>query len=162
REVIMRLTISGILLTSMALATSAAAQTPPTAATVRKVIAATKLPTVVDVPLYFRAQSITLPPGAKSTVGGANSVLYQLSGSTDIAGVGEAKMLGTGDGTLIDGTGVELKASNEAPSTLLLFILSPAGDLDRPTATAPAVVKELYRTAAAIPDLKTGGYDLNL
>jgi quercetin dioxygenase-like cupin family protein len=37
-----------------------------------------------------------------------------------------------------------------------------AADLERPTATAPATVRELYRTAAPIPDLKKGGYDLNL
>jgi mannose-6-phosphate isomerase-like protein (cupin superfamily) len=34
--------------------------------------------------------------------------------------------------------------------------------LDWPAATAPAAVKELYRTVAPIPDLKPGGYDLNL
>ena len=35
-------------------------------------------------------------------------------------------------------------------------------DLGRPVETAPAVVTELYRTADPIPDLKPGGYDLNL
>jgi mannose-6-phosphate isomerase-like protein (cupin superfamily) len=34
--------------------------------------------------------------------------------------------------------------------------------LYRPTAIAPATVTELYRTMAPIPDLKPGGYDLNL
>jgi len=35
-------------------------------------------------------------------------------------------------------------------------------DLDGPVETAPAEVRELFRTPAAIPDLKAGGYDLNL
>jgi mannose-6-phosphate isomerase-like protein (cupin superfamily) len=35
-------------------------------------------------------------------------------------------------------------------------------DLGRPVEMAPAAVRELYRTATPIPDLKPGGYDLNL
>ena len=42
------------------------------------------------------------------------------------------------------------------------FFLAPAADLDRAAETTPATVKELYRTVAPIPDLKPGGYDLNL
>src|SRR6202043_1712842 len=38
----------------------------------------------------------------------------------------------------------------------------PIADRDQPVETTPATVKELYRTAAPIPDLKTGSYDLNL
>ena len=50
-----------LLIGAVALATSAAAQsTPPPAAITRTVIAATKLPTVTEVPLYFRAVSVTL------------------------------------------------------------------------------------------------------
>src|SRR5271154_1454718 len=48
------------------------------------------------------------------------------------------------------------------PSTFLYFVLAPAAGLERTIAKSPAVVKELYRTAAPIPDLKAGGYDLNL
>jgi mannose-6-phosphate isomerase-like protein (cupin superfamily) len=45
---------------------------------------------------------------------------------------------------------------------LLHFLLVSTTALDRPAEAAPAVVKEIYRTAAPIPDLKAGGYDLNL
>jgi quercetin dioxygenase-like cupin family protein len=55
-----------------------------------------------------------------------------------------------------------LSAGSGAPSILLYFLLAPAAELDRPTAIAPATVTELYRTVAPIPDLKPGGYDLNL
>jgi mannose-6-phosphate isomerase-like protein (cupin superfamily) len=55
-----------------------------------------------------------------------------------------------------------LTAGSGAPSTFLHFFLVPAGELGRPAETAPAVVRELYRTASPIPDLKPGSYDLNL
>jgi quercetin dioxygenase-like cupin family protein len=164
REVTMRLMTTVILLGATALAVSAAAQTTPApTATVRKVVAATKLPTVTDVPLYFKAVSVTLPPGDKSSVSGGAGVLFQVSGSTEVSGVGEAKVLKAGEGVFIaSGRTAELKADSGAPSTFLHFSLSPAADLARPAATAPATVKELYRTAAPIPNLKSGGYDLNL
>ena len=72
-------------------------------------------------------------------------------------------MLNAGDGLFIaNGTAAELTAGRGGPSTLLHFFLAPAGDLGRPAATAPAVVRELYRTANPIPDLNPGAYDLNL
>ena len=55
-----------------------------------------------------------------------------------------------------------LTAGSGGPSTFLHFFLAPAADLGRPVETAPAVVRELYRTANPIPDLQPGGYDLNL
>ena len=160
----MRFTTTGILFAAMVVAVSAAAQTPqPPTTAVRKVVAAAKLPTVTNVPLYFKVQSITLSSNEKTSISGTNSVLYQLSGSTDVSGVGETKTLSAGDGLLIAaGMAVELKPTSGAPSTMLQFLLSPGSDLDRPTATGPAAVKELYRTAAPIPDLKSGPYDLNL
>jgi len=158
----MRFTTTGILCAAIVVAVSAAAQTPPTT-TVRKVVAATKLPTVTNGPLYFKVQSITLSPGDKSSASGANSVLYQLSGSSDVSGVGETKTLSAGDGLLITGgTTAELKAIGGASSVVLHFMLSTVSDLDRPTPPGVAAVKELYQTAGPIPDLKSGPYDLNL
>src|SRR5260221_9111353 len=69
----------------------------------RTVIAATKLPTVTDVPLHFKAVSITLQPDEKSGVSAANGILYQMSGSTEVALDGEAKMLTAGEGLFIAG-----------------------------------------------------------
>jgi quercetin dioxygenase-like cupin family protein len=149
---------------AMALGASAAAQTTPAPpAITRTVIAATKLSTVTDVPLYFKAVSVTLPSGEKSSVSAANGIVYQISGSTEVSLDGETKMLNLGDGLFIPGgkTSV-LKAGSGGPSSFLHFFLAPAADLDRPAEQAPAAVRELYRTNAAIPDLKPGGYDLNL
>jgi len=153
-----------LLLGAIALPTSSAAQTTPAPpAITRTVVAATKLPTVTDVPLHFKAVSVTLQPGEKSGVSAANGVLYQISGSTEVALAGEAKMLTAGEGLFIaGGKTAALTAGSGGPSTFLHFFLAPAAELDRPAESAPAAVRELYRTAAPIPDLKPGGYDLNL
>jgi quercetin dioxygenase-like cupin family protein len=160
----MRFRTTGVLLGAIALAASAAAQTTPAPpAITRTVVAATKLPTVTDVPLHFKVVSVTLSPGEKSEVSAADGILYQISGSTEVSLGGEAKMLSAGEGLFIAGgkTAV-LNAGSGGPSTFLHFFLIPDMDLDRPAETAPATVRELYRTEAPLPDLKPGGYDLNL
>src|SRR5712672_869585 len=157
-------TIGIQLFGAVALAASATAQTTPAPpAITRTVVAATKLPTVTDVPLHFKAVSITLQPDEKSGVSAANGILYQMSGSTEVALDGEAKMLSAGEGLFIaGGRTAALAAASGGPSTFFHFFLVPAADLGRPVETAPAAVSELYRTATPIPDLKPGGYDLNL
>ena len=157
------MTLGTALLAATALALSASAQTTPTAlAITRTIVAATKLPSVVETPLHFKAMRVTLQPGGKSTLSAANGILYQLSGSTEISG-GENKVLGAGEALFVAaGRTAWLSAGSGAPSILLYFLLAPAAELDRPTAMAPAAVTELYRTVAPIPDLKPGGYDLNL
>ncbi len=153
-----------LLLGAMALPASGTAQTTPApSAITRTVVAAAKLPTVTDVPLHFKAVSVTLQPDEKSGISAANGILYQMSGSTEVALDGEAKMLNAGEGLFIaGGKTAALTAGSGGPSTFLHFILAPAVDLGRPVETAPAAVRELYRTEASIPDLKPGGYDLNL
>jgi quercetin dioxygenase-like cupin family protein len=156
----MRLRTTGfLLLGALTIAASAAAQTAPTpSAVTRTGVVAAKLPTVTDVPLYFRAVVVTLPPGQTSGATAMNSILYQVSGSTELAVGGEAKTLNAGEGVFIDtGNTVALKAGDAAPSTFLQFLLA-----DQPPETPPAAVKELYRTAAPLPDLKPGSYDINL
>jgi quercetin dioxygenase-like cupin family protein len=152
------------LLGAMALPASVLAQTSPAPpAITRTVVAATKLPTVTDVPLHFKAVSVTLQPGEKSGVSAANGILYQMSGSTEVALDGEAKTLNAEEALFIaGGKTAALTAGSAAPSTFLHFFLAPAGDLGRAAETPPAAVRELYRTENPIPDLKPGGYDLNL
>jgi quercetin dioxygenase-like cupin family protein len=161
----MRFRTTGILLLgAVALATSGAAQTtPPPSAITRTVVAATKLPTVTDVPLHFKVLSVTLPPGEGSGISAANGILYQISGSTQVSLDGEAKLIRPGEGLFIaGGKTAALKADGGGPSTFLHFFLVAVVDLDRPAEIAPAAVSELYRTAAPLPDLKPGSYDLNL
>jgi mannose-6-phosphate isomerase-like protein (cupin superfamily) len=160
----MRHAIIGTALLTLAVANTAAGQTPPAApAIVRSVVAAGKLPDVVAAPLYFRADTITLSTSATSRVSAPNGILYQLSGSTIVAASGESKTLAPGDATVLAGGGeAVLTAGGDGSSRVLSFVLTTAALLDQPLATAPATVAELYRTPVAIPDLKTGSYDLNL
>src|SRR3979409_1131606 len=126
-------------------------------------VAAAKRPTVTDVPLHFKAVSITLQPNEKSSVSAANGILYQMSGSTEVALDGEARMLNAGEGLFIaGGKTAALTAGSGGPSTFLHFFLVPAVDLGRAVETAPAAVRELYCTSTPIPDLQPGGYNLNL
>jgi quercetin dioxygenase-like cupin family protein len=153
-----------LLLGVLALSASGAAQTAPAPpAITRTVVAATKLPTVTDVPLHFKAVRTTLQPNEKRGISPANGILYQMSGSTEVSLGGEAKMLSDGEGLFIaGGKTAALTADSRGPSTFLHFLLVPAVDLGRSVETAPVGVKELYRTETPIPDLKPGGYDLNL
>jgi len=153
-----------LLLGAMALPATGTAQTAPTPPAITRIaIAATKLPTVTDVPVYFKAVSITLPPDERSSVSAANGILYQISGSTEVVLDSGTKTLNAGEGLFIaGGKSAALAAGHGGPSTFLHFFLAPAADLGRPVETAPAVVTELYRTTDPIPDLKPGGYDLNL
>jgi|SRR5271166_84841 quercetin dioxygenase-like cupin family protein len=161
----MMLRLAGIMaLGTVALATTGTAQPTPTpAAITRTVIATTKVPTVTEVPLYFRAVGVTLPLGEMSSLTAANGILYQVSGSTEVSIDQQATMLNAGEGMFIAaGRTATFKAGGGVPSTFLHFFLAPAADLNGPAEAVPAIVRELYRTAAPIPDLKPGSYDLNL
>ena len=157
-------TIGIMLLSAMALPAHAVAQTTPApSAITRTIVAATKLPNLTGAPLHFKAVSVTLQPGEKSSVSAADGILYQISGSTELSLDGETKMLNPGEGRFIaNGKSATLTAGTGGPSTFLHFFLVSAADLGRPAETAPADVKELYRTVQPIPDLKPGSYDLNL
>src|SRR5947208_1015703 len=110
-----------LLLGAMALPASGTAQTTPApSAITRIVIAATKLPTVSDVPLHFKAMSITLQSDERSSVLAANGILYQMSGSTEVALDGEAKMLNAGEGLFIaGGKTAALTAGSGGPGSLI-------------------------------------------
>lgn len=133
------------------------------AAITRTVIAATTLPDVADVPLYFRVLSVTLSPGAKSVASAANGILYMLSGSLHVAIGDDGKTLHVGDGMVAPaGRAATLTAAGNAPATFLHFLLLPADVLDLPVETAPAIANELYRTSAPLRHLKPEPYVLDL
>src|SRR6202795_1092316 len=123
-------TIGLLMLGAMALPASGTAQTTPAPPEItRTVVAATKLPTVTDVPLHFKAVSVTLQPGEKSGVPAANGILYQITGSTEVALDGEAKMLNAGEGLFIaGGKSAALTAGRGGASTFLPFFLAPPAD----------------------------------
>ncbi len=161
----MRFAIFGTVLLAAAAISPANAQNPPAPpAVARTVVAGAKLPELGAAPLYFCALGVTLPAGATSRIAASpNGVLYQLEGSTEIAAGGETKTLAPGEGFfLAGGRDAVLKAGGNAPSRTLHFLLMPAAALGKPVETEPAAVTELYRTPAAIPELKPGAYDINL
>lgn len=153
--------VAAVFLFASAPVHRADAQAPPVIS--RTVIAAAKLPTVVGSPLYFKVVEVTLPSGRSSRFAGAVSVIYQLSGSTEVSLDGGGQILIAGQGVVIpEATKATLQAKPGGPAVFLHFILAPSAALDRPAETKPAIGKELYRTSAPIPDLKQGAYDLNL
>ena len=156
--------ITGLLLGALAFATSVAAQSaPPPSGVTRTVVAATKLLTVTEVPLYFRAVSVSLPPGGKTTLSASRGILYQVSGSTEITFDKQSRTLTSGEGSFIAaGRSTTLMATGEASSAFVHFFLGPAADLVQPAYGAPAAVRHLYRTSSPIPGLKPGAYDMNL
>jgi quercetin dioxygenase-like cupin family protein len=157
-------TIGRLLVCAAALDASVAGQTLPAAsAPVRTVVASTKLPMLGDTPVYFKAASVTLASGASSSVSSANGILYQLSGKTEVSIDRDVKTLSPGEGLFIaSGNAATLKAGDGGPSTFLHFLLASGADLDKPLEAPPAAAQELYRTAAPLPALKPGRYDLSL
>jgi quercetin dioxygenase-like cupin family protein len=132
---------------------------PAPTATQRTVIAATKLPTVVDKPLDFRAVNITLAPGGSETIATADGVFYQLSGSAEVAVDSESTTIASGSGAYVAaGKSAKVTARGSEPSTTLYIALTPAG-VAGPTS---ANIKEAYRTLQPIAGLKPGPHDLNL
>lgn len=136
---------------------------PFSRAITRTVIATAKLSIVTGDPLYFKAESFTLSSGETTSVSTVNSIVYQVSGSTEVSLDGEAKMLYAGEGLFIAaGKTSVLKGSIEATSILLRFFIGSAADLNRSAESAPGAMRKSYRTVAPIAKLGLGDYDLNL
>ena len=144
-----------VLFSAASVAASANAQTPPAApAITRTVVAATKLSTVVAVPLHFRAVSVTIRPGEGSSFSGGDGVLYQISGSTEVSIDGGVKTIGAGEGFLIaSGKQVSLKAGERRTIELPPF---PSCCDDRPESAGRG------RTCCCERDLPHGGTDPRL
>jgi quercetin dioxygenase-like cupin family protein len=159
-----RFVIATALVGVTALTVTAAAQTPAAPAVERVILAGTKLPDLAAHPVSFCALSVTIPANAASHIAaGSNAIFYQFGGSTEITTAGATKMLGPGEALFVAaGYEVFLKAVGNNPSRSLHFVLVRGSVSDSPVATEPAAVTELFRTPAAIPDLKPGAYEVNL
>ena len=148
--------------TAMVLSVSVHAQTAP-GTPVRMVLASAKLPSVIDAPLYFKVVRIALASGGKTSLSKSTSMLYEVSGSMQVMVNGEGKTIHAGEAIFIPGdAAAALEATGTDESTLMRFALAPAGELKQMDAKAPAMHKELYRTGAPLPELKSGAYDITL
>jgi len=138
------------------------AQSQP-ASTARMSLAAGRLASVVDIPLFFRLYRVSLPAGQRSSYGGSTAMLYSLSGAPTIDIDGTVQSLAEGTGAFIPaGKAATVGASASEPTNLLLFVLTPRPNQRKPLLDRPAVTTELYRTPEPLLGLQAGPYELSL
>ena len=153
---------SWIALVLWSLALPALAQTQP-ANTVRTLLAAGHLGSVVDTPLYFRMFAVRLPATEHVSYSGPNSMLYVLSGTLAVALDATAETVSEGAGVFIPaGHASVFSATGSEPARFLQFVLAPAADAQTPPLGAPASAQELYRTPEPLPGLRAGPYEFSL
>jgi quercetin dioxygenase-like cupin family protein len=144
------------------LAIPAVAQNQP-ASTVRTLLAAGRVGSVVDTPLEFRLLSVRLLPGQRVSYSGPNAMLYALAGGVGVDFAGNAQPVAEGSGAFIPtGRAAMVTASEPQPVNFLLFMLSPASDAQKPLLGPPATVEELYRSPEPLPGLQPGPYEFSL
>jgi len=149
-----------LVLSSLAL--PALAQTQP-ANTVRTLLAAGHLGSVVDTPLHFRLFAVRLPAMEHVSYSGPNSMLYMLSGMLTVAIDGTAQTVSEGAGVFIPaGRTAVFGATGNEPAHFLQFVLAPAAEAQKPPLGSPASTEELYRTPEPLPGLKLGPYEFSL
>ena len=141
---------------------TAAAQNQPVS-TVRTLLAAGRLGSVVDTPLNFRLLSVRLPATQHMPYSGPNAMVYAPSGGLGFDIDGNAQPLAEGAGAFIpEGRAAAFSASGPEPANFLLFVLSPAADAEKPLLGPPAAVDELYRSPESLPSLQAGPYEFSL
>jgi quercetin dioxygenase-like cupin family protein len=149
-----------LILSSLAL--PAFAQTQP-ANTVRTLLAAGHLGSVVDTPLHFRLFAVRLPAMERVSYSGPNSMLYVLSGTLAVALDGTAQTVSEGAGVFIPaGRAAVFGATGIEPAHFLQFVLAPAAEAQKPPLGGPASAEELYRTPEPLPGLRAGPYEFSL
>ena len=153
---------SWLALVLSSLALPALAQTQP-ANTVRTLLAAGHLGSVVDTPLYFRLFAVRLPAREHVSYSGPNSMLYVLSGTLAVALDGTAQTVSEGTGFFIPaGRTTVFSATGTEPVHFFEFVLAPAAEPQMPPLGSPASAEELYRTPEPLPGLRAGPYEFSL
>ena len=153
-----------VFLIPLLLAVSAVAQNPPTGGgrPVRVVIASSRLPSVVDAPLYFKLLRVSVPAGQTGGYTGGSSMLYVASGVVDLTVDGERRNVKEGAAAFVPAGRPAALAAGAGAASVLQFVLLPAADLDRSGHSGGAVATELYRTPRAIPALKPGPHEFTM
>jgi quercetin dioxygenase-like cupin family protein len=153
---------SWLALVLSSLALPALAQTQP-ANTVRTLLAAGHLGSVVDTPLHFRLFAVRLPAMERVSYSGPNSMLYVLSGTLTVALDGTAQTVSEGAGAFIPaGRTAVFGATGIEPAHFLQFVLAPAAEAQKSPLGGPASSEELYRTPEPLPGLRAGPYEFSL
>jgi quercetin dioxygenase-like cupin family protein len=130
---------------------------------VRTLLAAGRIGSVVDTPLKLRLLSIHLPAAQHVSYSGPNAMLYALSGGVGADFDGNTQLVTEGAGAFVPASkAATFSASGSDSAHLLLFVLSPAAEAQKPLIGTPAAVEELYRSAEPLPDLQAGPYEFSL
>jgi len=88
---------------------------------------------------------------------------YALSGAIGVDLDGNAQSVAEGGGAFIAvGRPATFSASGPQAANFLLFVLSPAAEVQKPLLGAPATVEELYRSPEPLPGLQPGPYEFSL
>jgi mannose-6-phosphate isomerase-like protein (cupin superfamily) len=149
-----------LILPSLAL--PAFAQSQP-ANTVRTLLAAGRIASVVETPLHFRLLAASLSVTERVSYSGSSSMVYVLSGILSVALDNAAQPFSDGTGVFIPaGRAAIFSATGAEPARWLQFILAPAEEAKKPLLGVPASVEELYRTPEPLPGLKAGPYEFSL
>ena len=131
--------------------------------TARVSLAVGRLPSVVDMPLFFRLYRVSLPAGQLRSYDGSTAMLYGLSGAATIDIDGTFQSIAEGAAAFIPaGQSVNVGASGSEPTNFLLFVLTPRPNQRKPLLDRPAVTTELCRTPEPISGLQAGPYELSL
>jgi len=158
----MRIRLCLPILMAALLPWTASAQNLPTS-TVRTLLAAGRIGSVVDTPLAFRLLSVRLPAAQRVSYNGPPAMAYALSGNTSLELGGTAQALAEGAGAFIPaGKAASFSAAGAQPANFLLFVLLPVTNAPEPLLGTPAAVEELYRSPEALPGLKPGPYEFSL
>ena len=121
------------------------------------------LPSVVEMPLFFRLYRVSLPAGQVLSYDGSTAMLYGLSGAATIDLDGAARSIAEDAAAFIPaGRAATVRASGPEPTNLLLFVLTPRPNQRKPLLDRPAVTTELCRTPDPLPGLQAGPYELSL
>src|SRR5205823_4247113 len=118
---------------------------------------------VVDRPLNFRLLSVRLPAAQRVSYSGPNAMVYAAVGRLGFELDGNSQPLAEGAGAFIPaGRVATFSASEPEPANFLLFVLSPAGNVEKSLLGSPAVMDELYRSPEPLPGLQAGPYEFSL
>ena len=128
-----------------------------------KVIASTSFQVEAGAgPLYIKLFAGKLRSDEISADTTSSGIFYQFSGATEISIDGLKRATAAGEGVFIArGARVKLRALGEEPSVFLQFVLSSVA-YSGVSDFWPVDSREIYRSSAPIPALKTGRYRLDL
>lgn len=127
-----------------------------------RVLAATKLADVASTAVYIKVLSVTMFQDQLVTASGADTVIYEMAGTMDISVGGAVKNLKVGEAFVLKaGQKAELKTGKDLSAFVTFNLLTPS-NREQTLLSAPAIVTVLYQTAAALPGLQRGRYDMDL